>query len=255
MDYLVAEITEVAFPAPGCALIRFAGPRPVTGEPGQFVMVRGDFGTDPILPRAFSLVEASGEGAILVRAIGKATRRLIALRPGDKLSVLGPLGRGFNGPEHGRRPVLVAGGMGVAPLLFFAERLAAGAEPPIFLYGARTGAEFNLLRRLDKASRLVLATEDGSRGQKGLVTDLLGQIVSDDGPLQLYACGPEAMLRAVSLAAGKSGIPCQIALESPMACGIGTCKGCAVEGHDGGYRYVCSDGPVFEAQEIFGGAR
>ena len=125
MEYQVTQITDVEHPQPEYALLRFSGKQPVTGKPGQFVMVRGDWGTDPILPRAFSLVEVGNKGAILVREVGKGTKKLREMGPGDELGVLGPGGQGFSVPQAGSRPVLVAGGIGVAPPVFLAEQLAS----------------------------------------------------------------------------------------------------------------------------------
>jgi len=253
MDYLRTRVTAIERPAPEHVLVRFAGDRPIEGRPGQFVMVRGEWGFHPVLARAFSLVEAGEQGAILVRVVGEGTALLDGLRPGDSLAVLGPQGRGFSEPETGRRVVLVAGGVGVAPLVFMAERVANGGGRATFLYGARTSADLPLEERIRGVADLTVTTEDGSIGRQGLVTEPLVQILADSTDVQIYACGPEPMLAAVARLAVASGVPCEVALESRMACGMGTCKGCAVLAADREYRYVCSDGPVFEAIAIYGG--
>jgi dihydroorotate dehydrogenase electron transfer subunit len=255
MDYLRTAITEVERHGSDCVLLRFAGDRPIEGAPGQFAMVRGDWGTDPILPRAFSLVEVGDTGAILVRVVGAGTKRLFEMRVGDSLAVLGPSGRGFSEPDVDRLPVIIAGGIGVAPLVFMAERIAAQGKRAVFIYGARNEQDLLLLERIEKSADLVLTTEDGSRGEKGVVTGPLKRILKKGGPVQLFSCGPEPMLKAVASLALDAQAPCETAIESPMACGMGTCKGCAVLGADGKYRYVCADGPVFEAAEIFGGVK
>jgi dihydroorotate dehydrogenase electron transfer subunit len=255
MDYQVTKITDVDHPQPGYALLRFSGKRPVTGKPGQFVMVRGDWGTDPILPRAFSLVEAGEKAAILVRVVGKGSRRLKTMHPGDELGVLGPGGQGFSSPASGRRPVLVAGGVGVAPLIFLAEQLTSQGVRPIFVYGARSAQDLPLRSRAEQGGDFHATTEDGSSGEKGIVIGPLKRILEGPDKVQIFSCGPEPMLRAVALLANTADVPCEIALESPMACGMGTCKGCAVRGVDGNYRYVCCDGPVFDAAEIYGGVK
>jgi dihydroorotate dehydrogenase electron transfer subunit len=253
MRYLEARVTSIEEPAPGYALVSFAGDGPVTGEPGQFVMVRGDWGAHPTLGRAFSLVESGEQGAILVRVVGEGTRLLAGARPGDRLFVLGPSGHGFDAEAAGDAPLLVAGGVGVAPLVFLAERLAARGGRPVFLYGARTAADLPLADRVAAAADLQLITEDGSRGERGLVTAPLARLLEQGHRGPIRSCGPEPMLEAVARLAVKHGVPCQVALESPMACGMGTCKGCAVLAADREYRYVCSDGPVFEATEIWNG--
>ncbi len=255
MDYLATKISSVEQPEPGYAILRFAGEQRIEGRPGQFAMVRGDWGSDPILPRAFSLVETGERGAILVRVVGKGTKLLAEMRPGDTLFVLGPLGRGFSAPLDGRHPVLVAGGVGVAPLLFLAEQLAASKVRATFIYGGRTSRDLPLRSRIAAAADLLVTTEDGSLGEEGVVTAPLERVLAGTSHTQVFSCGPDPMLRAVALAADAADTPCEVALESPMACGMGTCKGCAVEAADGGFRYVCCDGPVFDALEIFGGAR
>ena len=250
----MTRIVEVERPAEGYALLRFEGDGPVSGDPGQFVMIRGQWRTDPILPRAFSLVEAGQMGAVLVREVGPGTELLCAMGVGDRLSVLGPLGNNYRWPGDGRRPVLVAGGVGVAPLIFLAERMAAEGLDPLFLYGARGADDLPLRKRISRACSLEITTEDGSVGEKGLITAPLERALADDPHCAIYSCGPHPMLEAVSKAAQNVGAPCQVALESPMACGMGTCKGCAVVAADGSFRYVCSDGPCFEAASIFKGA-
>jgi dihydroorotate dehydrogenase electron transfer subunit len=255
MDYLETRVTAVDRPAPGHVMIRFSGERPLRGEPGQFVMVRGEWGADPILSRAFSLVDSGDEGAILVRVVGQGTTLLARARPGDSLWVLGPRGRGFSEPSPDRQPVLVAGGVGVAPLLFLARRLAAAGSRPLFFYGARSADDLPFTDRIAAAADLTITTEDGSVGVRGLVTEPLRQLLDGDGRPELFACGPEAMLAAVARLAVDYGVPCEVALEAPMACGMGTCKGCAVLAADREYRYVCSDGPVFESTEIYGGGK
>jgi len=255
MEFQTTRVSDVERPGAGYALLRFGGETPIVGEPGQFVMIRGAWGAHPVLPRAFSLVEAGDRGAVLVREVGEGTRLLAAMRPGDPLTVLGPLGTSFRDPEGGRRPVLVAGGVGVAPLVFLAERLARRGARPLFLYGARTASELVLRDRIERAGELAVTTEDGSAGEAGLVTAPLARVLRDDPAAAIYSCGPHRMLEAVADAAREAGAPCQVALESPMACGMGTCKGCAVIAPDGGFRYVCTDGPVFDSAAVFGGRR
>jgi dihydroorotate dehydrogenase electron transfer subunit len=218
-------------------------------------MVRGEWGFDPILPRALSLVQAGQKGAVLIRVVGQGTGLLADMRPGDRLRVLGPMGRGYDIRDASLRPVLVGGGVGIAPIIFLAEQLTAGPHRPVCIYGARTSTDLPLVERLEQVSDVIVTTEDGSGGEKGMVTDPLDRVLSDGTPSEVFACGPEAMLRAVARVAHKTHTRCEVALESPMACGMGTCKGCAFETADGELRYVCSDGPVFDSVEIFGGTQ
>jgi len=251
MKYLRTKITEVEYPAPNHALLRFAGEQEIPAVPGEFVMVRGDWGVHPVLPRAFSLVESGAAGSILVKAIGEGTERLAAMTAGDELVVFGALGKGYQYSDQPGRPILVAGGVGVAPLLFLARELHAAGQRAIFLYGARTQHDLPLSAEIEQVADLVVTTEDGSVGEKGLITAPLQRLLAEDANATVYSCGPDGMLHAVANVAAAAGAACQVALEAPMACGMGTCKGCAVMGTDGKYKYVCYDGPVFDAPAVF----
>ena len=214
------------------------GPQPA---PGQFYMLtaatRWGGGEDerPFLPRAFSVLRAKeGRLEFMLEAVGPGTERLCELGPGDGLHVTGPLGNGFAPPRDGRRPVLVGGGVGIAPLVIFSESLgdvetllgfrdSAHAEGAVLIPGAR------------------VATDDGSVGHHGLVTDLLDL----DAAIEIYACGPPPMLEAIA----RLGVPAQLAMESGMACGFGACFGCVVPTREG-YVRLCVDGPVLEAAAL-----
>ena len=197
-------------------------------------------------------MESGTTGAILVKAIGEGTERLAAMTEGDELVVFGPLGHGYRIDRSERRPILVAGGVGVAPLLFLARELAKAGVRGLFFYGARTEHDLPLAAEIAEVAELVITTEDGSRGEQGLITAPLERLLDENRDAIVYTCGPEGMLKAVAGVALRLEVPCQVALEAPMACGMGTCKGCAVMGTDGRYRYVCYDGPVFEAEDIYG---
>lgn len=227
---------------------------------GHFVMLRVSDGMDPLLRRPFGVYRtigakgASMRGAgveILYRVVGRGTTILSAKRPGEALGVLGPLGNGFPVPEKGKKALLVAGGMGIAPLYM----LAQGLPGATLLFGCRTKKETVLLRDFRGLGlRIKTATEDGSAGAKGFVTALLEKDIGKD--TVVYACGPVGMLKAAAAICGKSGARCLVSLERSMACGIGVCLGCAVRTIDHEakkervYRMVCSDGPVFDGEEI-----
>jgi dihydroorotate dehydrogenase electron transfer subunit len=253
MKYMRTRISEVLYPAPDHALLRFTADEPIAGIPGEFVMIRGDWGVHPVLPRAFSLVESGDTGSVLVKAIGPGTELLAGMEEGDELTVFGPLGKGYV-VDPDKTPILVAGGVGVAPLLFLAAELAAQGRDVIFLYGARTENDLPLSEDIAKVAQLIVTTENGSVGKKGLITQPLQKVLAEHPNGQVYTCGPDGMLAAVAKVAAAAGVSCQVALEAPMACGMGTCKGCAVPTPDGGYKYVCYDGPVFQAEEIYGSA-
>jgi len=241
-------------------VVTFRSPRlAAETRPGQFVMLGFPVGTDPLLRRPYSIYRVGRPGyaadmcEVQYKVVGAGTARLASMRPGETLTCLGPLGRGFMSPPAGREPVLVAGGIGIAGLLHLAAELRAADHRPALLFGCRDAEDVALAEGFQAlAIPAEIATEDGSVGAKGLVTVLLEARIGA-GPIEIYACGPHPMLRAVArLAAGRAG--CQVAMESHMACGFGVCLGCVVPTASGtGYeRYVraCVEGPVFRAEEI-----
>jgi dihydroorotate dehydrogenase electron transfer subunit len=234
-------------------------------EPGQFVMAGSTDPTELLLRRPFSvcLVGPGGGGArsavaILYRVVGRGTGFLSRLVKVDGAALLGPLVQGFSMPRAGETPVVVAGGVGIAAFPFFLERLAAAGRPADLLYGGRTAADLPMLAWLrERAGSVAVTTDDGSSGARGLVTAPLEARLADPGARRdrLYVCGPHPMMKAVAAIATRAGVPCEVALETPMACGYGVCVGCVVEVHDfhgeyGRYRRVCVDGPVMDASEI-----
>jgi dihydroorotate dehydrogenase electron transfer subunit len=232
--------------------------------PGQFAMLaaaeRWGGGEDerPYLPRAFSIArQLDGECHFLLDHVGPGTRRLCELRAGERLWALGPLGRGFRlgGRDlDSRRAILVGGGAGIAPLAILQDRLADEATPG----GAANGEATVLLgfRDRDHAQGAALlsgasvATDDGSTGHHGLVTELLEADLARDPQAVVYACGPAGMLEGVRALCERTGVPAQLALEAGMACGFGACYGCVVPRRGGGYLRVCLDGPVIDAAEL-----
>jgi dihydroorotate dehydrogenase electron transfer subunit len=226
-------------------------------KPGQFVNVRVIDAVEPLLRRPFSIhgVKAS-RVRIIYQILGKGTQILASRKPGEFLDIIGPLGNGFDYPlVSGKlkktKPILVAGGMGVAPLVFLAEKLKS--NPPLVLLGARTKEQLICLKEFKSLGCPVkVATDDGSGGFKGKVTDLLQSILpsaSDPRTAIIYACGPHPMLKSVARCADENKISTQLSLEEHMACGVGACLGCAVLTKNG-YKSVCKDGPVFSGQEI-----
>jgi dihydroorotate dehydrogenase electron transfer subunit len=214
------------------------GPGP---QPGQFYMLAavdrwgGGDGERPFLPRAFSVLRArEGRLSFLFDDVGPGTHRLMELDNEDELWLTGPLGEGWRPTE--RRPVLIGGGVGIAPLVALADTL----DEPEVLLGFRDARHAAAAALFDGAR---VATDDGSAGHHGLVTDLLPDDLSD---VELFACGPPAMLEAIRTL----GVPAQLALESGMACGFGACFGCVTPLAGGGYARVCVDGPVFAAAAL-----
>jgi len=230
--------------------------------PGQFVMVRQEGNTTPFLSRPFSIYSVYPRGdeiflEIFYKAVGKGTEALSRLQEGDFLNILGPLGRGFDLPPSFGKIVLIAGGIGIPPLSFLAQRCSEenhGAEIVCYLgaANAETLAGLDRLKRI--CSAVEISTDDGSRGYHGPVTKLfqrdMGRYAGDD--VRIYACGPRPMLKALQgFLKDRPGV-CQISLEERMACGIGACLGCVVRTRsDGGELVrVCKEGPVFDIGDI-----
>jgi dihydroorotate dehydrogenase electron transfer subunit len=232
-------------------VLRVADPDGPEPAPGQFAMLaaveRWGGGEDerPYLPRACSIARwDAGESHFLLEDVGPGTRRLCELRAGESLWVLGPLGVGFTSPHDGRRAILVGGGVGIAPLTILQDTLVADAT---VLLGFRDAARARGAELLRGAR---VASDDGSVGHRGLVTELLARELRRDPHAVVYACGPARMLEAVRALCEQRAVPAQLALEAGMACGFGACYGCVVPTRDGGYLRVCIDGPVVDAAAL-----
>jgi NAD(P)H-flavin reductase len=222
--------------------------------PGQFYMLataeRWGAGDDerPYVPRALSFLAAgSGELSFMFEDVGPGTRRLCELALGDELWITGPLGEGFEMPPVGERALLVGGGVGIPPLAAWSEVLTAHAVQHTALLGFRDAHHAAASALLAEA---VVATDDGSVGHHGLVTELLAAEIDGHEAAVVYSCGPPAMLEAVRALCDSRGVPAQLALEAGMACGFGACFGCVVPVRGGGYVRVCVDGPVLDAARL-----
>ena len=244
-------VTGIEALGPVYRLLRVADPDGPEPDPGQFAMLataeRWGAGRDerPYLPRAFSIARRrEGESHFLLEDVGPGTRRLCELREGEGLWVLGPLGVGFTRPPEGSRAILVGGGVGIAPLALLQDVLGTGTTA---LLGFRDAARTPGGALLEGAR---LASDDGSAGHDGPVTDLLAAELRRHDHATVYACGPAGMLEAVRAMCAAAGVPAQLALEAGMACGFGACFGCAVPKRGGGYLRVCVDGPVLDAAEL-----
>ncbi|MBC8473786.1 MAG: dihydroorotate dehydrogenase electron transfer subunit [Candidatus Omnitrophica bacterium] len=237
-------------------------------KPGQFVQVRCSEGLEPLLRRPFSIHRIPSI-EILYEVVGRATGILSEKHAGEFVDVLGPLGNGFTLPrntEYGiRNTVLIAGGIGIAPLVFLAEKLAKKRIKTTVLMGAKTKKQILCEKDLKKIGTEVhIATDDGSHGCKGFVSELFQKVLRAtnneqrpkgvpsevEGRTTIYACGPTPMLKCIADICKKQKLECLVSLEEMMACGIGACLGCAVKVKDGGYKLACKDGPVFNADEI-----
>jgi len=226
-------------------------------RPGHFVAlaVGGPY-TSMLLRRSFSVYRAAdGRVEIVFAVAGKGTAWLAGLRPGDRVDVVGPVGQPFRLPSPGSTAVLVAGGYGSAPMFGLAEAIrSAGGAAHFVLGAASAGRLFGVDEARTGTGQVLVTTDDGSLGTRGLVTDVLGDLLDTTGATTVYACGPMPMLRAVARMAEAAGTASQCAVEEAMACGIGVCMTCVlpVRGADGLTRMVrsCTDGPVFDGTAV-----
>ncbi len=231
-----------------------SGPGPV---PGQFYMLAAvdHWGAEadqrPFLPRAFSYMsDAAGRLAFMFECVGPGTRRLAQLVDGDELWLMGPLGNGFTEPTDGRRAILAGGGVGVPPLRALAGNLGDCTGQVVALLGFRDAHHAQIAEQLFEGTELQLATDDGSVGHHGFVTELLADELVRDPHAVVYSCGPPGMLEAVRGLCAEHDVPVQLALEAGMACGFGACYGCVVAVRDGGYLRLCVDGPVLDGDRL-----
>ena len=220
-------------------------------DPGQFVMVEVP-GGEVFLRRPFGIARmTSGLAEICYKVVGRGTAALAAAEPGTELRVTGPCGKGFRAEAQGRTAVLVAGGYGIGPLFGLCERLVGDGGRAVVYYGAKAKADLLYLDDLEAiGAEVSLATEDGSEGARGLITEVLKKGIGAIDSPALYACGPEGLLKAVAQIGMEMNVPTQVSTEAYMACGIGVCMGCVCRDRDGKFVRTCKDGPVFEAREL-----
>ncbi len=218
-------------------------------KPGQFLQVRVNEGQDPYLRRPFSYFRVSpGRVEILYEVLGRGTAILSGKKKGDVLKVMGPLGNAFTEKLGKKKRILVAGGVGVPPLVFLAEQYPT----EYLLIGTKSKAELLPKSELKKIrAKILYSTEDGSCGTKGRVTVLLEKILKDQHPGEYFiqTCGPKPMMKAVMALAHKYGIEGEASWDESMACGVGACLGCMVKTKDG-LKRACADGPVFKFEEL-----
>jgi len=222
--------------------------------PGQFVMVTCGSTYDPLLRRPFSIHKVTKEGGVQIyfKVVGKGTNQLAKISSNDILDVIGPLGKGFQLGIDG--PVcLVGGGMGIAPLLFLAEELLSRKRKTSsdkILLGARNAIELKELKESFEilGYEVKCATDDGSLGYHGFVTDLLDEGLHTVN--HAYICGPYPMMAIAAAKCSAKRVDCEVSMEAHMACGLGACLGCTIHTANESYFHVCKDGPVFMAKEV-----
>ncbi len=221
-------------------------------KPGQFVNIEVKNSSEVFLRRPFSVFEAdynTNTLSVIIKILGRGSQKLTELKKGESLSLIYPLGRNFTYPAIGERILAVGGGSGLAPMLFLAKESGLPAENVDVLIGARTASDHVNLGSYSRYGNLHFTTEDGTLGTRGLVTHhplFLNELGSYD---KVYACGPEGMMKAVARQARKAGVFCEVSLENLMACGFGVCL-CCIEPTVNGNLCVCTEGPVFNINDL-----
>ena len=232
-------------------LLRLRSMRPLPDiMPGQFVQVRVDGSPSTYLRRPISIHDVEleqNEITLLVQQVGEGTRHLAAAEEGDTINMVLPLGNGFSLPEKGERCLLVGGGIGIAPLYYFAKVLNAKGVRPTLLLGGKTETDLLRLADYQKLGETFVTTEDGSLGEKGFVT--MHSVWQKQGFDKIYVCGPKPMMKAVAKLAAEKHVWCEVSLENLMACGLGACL-CCVEDTVDGHMCVCKEGPVFNTRRL-----
>jgi dihydroorotate dehydrogenase electron transfer subunit len=245
------EATVIANKAimPGVYLIRLDCPDITSrARPGQFVMVRCGEGAEYQLRRPLSIHQTDGDKlSLLFNVVGRGTRWLSECQAGEKLDLLGPLGNGYEIYPDSRNLLLAAGGIGIAPLVFLAGEAVKNGKEVTLLLGAPTAGQLYPSKLLPAGVRLATATEDGSGGEKGMITDLLPDFAG--GADQVFACGPLPMYKTMARIPQLKDKPVQVSLEVRMGCGLGICYGCTVKTING-LRQACKHGPIFKLNEV-----
>lgn len=218
---------------------------------GQFVNILVPQAPGAFLRRPISICNvADGLLWLFVKNVGKGSAWLCSLEPGKELDVILPLGKGFDMPSRpGASALLVGGGVGVAPLLYWGRLLRENGHKPEFLLGAASACQLTLLEEFTAIGKVHITTDDGSRGVKGFVVHHPVMALDAPVPDMIYCCGPTPMMKSVARLARERGIACEVSLENHMACGIGACL-CCVENTKEGHKCVCTSGPVFDIENL-----
>jgi dihydroorotate dehydrogenase electron transfer subunit len=255
MKQFTSHINRIAALCEDMLELSFAWPAPVRAPtPGQFVTIRVHDGIQPLLRRPLAISDFDGKkraASIIFQKRGPATSLLAAKSVGDELDVIGPLGNSFVMPGKQHKAIVIAGGIGLGPMLFLARTIARRHSLAKFIFGARTKALVPA-SRVFKGLSAAICTDDGSAGFLGTVMDYLRALpLPKINGAHLYACGPHPMLAACHQFAAEHDIPCHVSVEQVMACGVGACMGCVVKVAKGpGFARACTEGPVFEIREL-----
>lgn len=247
-------VKAIETPRKGYVLLRLTDPNGALPEmlPGQFVEVRVDNSPSTFLRRPISINyvdKATGELWLLIHVVGDGTKGMSNLQPGDTLNCVLPLGNGFNIPEEPQKSILlIGGGVGTAPLLYYGKCLKEKGHTPIFLLGGRTADDLMQLELFRAIGEVHITTEDGSAGEKGFVTN--HSVLTKKTFDAIATCGPKPMMVAVAKFAETHDITCEVSLENMMACGVGACLCCVEKTNEGHNVCVCKEGPVFNSKVL-----
>ncbi len=247
MKQTLAPVISNSEAMPGTRLIWLESPQiAATARPGQFVMVR--CGEDTLLRRPLSVHQADGgKIALLFTIVGRGTHWLSQRKAGDTVDILGPLGNGFSIHPNSKNLLLVAGGIGIAPMRFLTQEALSQGHSVRLLLGAQTKAQLYPKNLIPSGIELAVITDDGTTTRMGRVTTLLPEFT--DWADQIFVCGPVGLYQAMAQMPELRGKPVQVSLEIMMGCGVGVCYGCTIKTKSG-LKQVCQDGPVFELEDI-----
>jgi dihydroorotate dehydrogenase electron transfer subunit len=251
-----ARVTNVRMFAKECCEMTLECPDIArSAKPGQFVQLKAWDGHQPLLRRPISIAGIVDGSALLlwIRIVGPGSRLITSKLPGEEIEAIGPLGNSYAPPFKDEKVWMVAGTLGAAPLRFYSQHYNTSPDCRFF-YGGAASCDMEVVEDAEICRMSVCATtEDGSAGQKGLVTDVLKPALDVSPPDRIITCGPKGMMKAVAMLAAKAGTRCDVSLDCFMACGFGACMGCAVPVLDANgkrYLHACSDGPVFDSAVI-----
>ncbi len=246
-------VTEVSNPSPGNYFITLESPEEIPPiQPGNFAEIKVPDASDVFLRRPFSILDVDYEKRLIrfyVKVIGKGTQKLGSLKKNDIVSLIYPLGNSYTLPEPGKKVLVVGGGSGIAPFILLGREFRKSQIDATFLIGGRSKADVLLVDELEAFGRVITTTEDGSMGEKGLVTHHPVFKPENFRFDKVYTCGPDPMMKAVGDLATAAGIDCEASLENMMACGFGICLCCVTPTREGNKR-VCWEGPVFNVNYL-----
>ena len=226
-------------------------------RPGQFVQVRVNDGIDPLLRRPFSIhrVQRDKESLdLFYKVVGRGTQLMQLLKKGDVIDLIGPLGNGFLINRDFQQAIIIAGGMGSAPMFFLIDELLNAGKKIILFWGVKDKSEVYNLPELKKNNMEIhISTENGSMGYKGIITDIFKSslhLFNKPNSMKGFVCGPKGMIRSLQSVVGETPFQWQVSMEEKMACSMGVCMGCGIKIKSGIHKMVCSDGPVFDLSEV-----